>query len=424
MIKAIVGANWGDEGKGKITDYLATHADIVVRFQGGNNAGHTIINEYGKSALHLLPSGIFNPNTLNVIGNGVALNIPSLLEELESIKAKGVENVKLVVSDRAQIVMPYHILFDELEEKRLEKAQFGSTKSGMAPFYSDKYAKIGFQVNELFDEKWLEEKIDRILPAKNTLLVHLYHAEPLSKENLLNTLHEYRDAIAPYVCDTVKLFKDAVIENKEILLEGQLGTLRDPDFGIYPYSTSSNTISSYGPIGSGLAKGCDNVVAVTKAYSSCVGAGPFVSEFFDQDAHELRIRGGDAGEFGAKTGRPRRVGAFDCVATRYGVQIQSATEVVMTNLDVLGYLDEIPVCVAYKHNGEIIYDFCNTQQLYECTPVIETLPGWKCDIRDITDYHDLPKEAKNYVDFIEKHIGVTISMVSNGPKRNQIMKRK
>lgn len=424
MIKAIVGANWGDEGKGKITDYLATHADIVVRFQGGNNAGHTIINEYGKSALHLLPSGIFNPNTLNVIGNGVALNIPSLLEELESIKAKGVENVKLVVSDRAQIVMPYHILFDELEEKRLEKAQFGSTKSGMAPFYSDKYAKIGFQVNELFDEKWLEEKIDRILPAKNTLLVHLYHAEPLSKENLLNTLHEYRDAIAPYVCDTVKLFKDAVIENKEILLEGQLGTLRDPDFGIYPYSTSSNTISSYGPIGSGLAKGCDSVVAVTKAYSSCVGAGPFVSEFFDQDAHELRIRGGDAGEFGAKTGRPRRVGAFDCVATRYGVQIQSATEVVMTNLDVLGYLDEIPVCVAYKHNGEIIHEFCNTQQLYECTPVIETLPGWKCDIRDITDYHDLPKEAKNYVDFIEKHIGVTISMVSNGPKRNQIMKRK
>lgn len=424
MIKAIVGANWGDEGKGKITDYLATKADIVIRFQGGNNAGHTIINEYGKSALHLLPSGIFNPKIQNVIGNGVALNIPALLEELETIKAKGVEKINLVVSDRAQIVMPYHILFDELEEQRLAKAQFGSTKSGMAPFYSDKYAKIGFQVHELFEEKWLEDKLERILPVKNALLEHLYHTTPLNKEDLLQTLHEYRDAIKPYVFDTVKLLREAVAQNKEILLEGQLGTLRDPDFGIYPYSTSSNTLSAYGMIGSGLAKGCDSVIAVTKAYSSCVGAGPFVSELFDQKAHELRIRGGDAGEFGAKTGRPRRVGTFDCVATRYGVQVQSATEVVMTNLDVLGYLDEIPVCVAYKYKDKIIHDFCNTQQLYDCTPVIETLPGWKCDIRNITDYHDLPKEAKDYVDFIEKQIGVTISMVSNGPKREQIMKRK
>ncbi len=424
MIKAVVGANWGDEGKGKLTDVFAKESDIVVRFQGGNNAGHTIINDYGKFALHMLPSGVFYDHITNVIGNGVALNIPAFIKELNQLVEKGVPMPKLIVSDRAQIVMSYHILFDKLEEERLGKAQFGSTKSGIAPFYSDKYAKIGFQISELFDEQWVSDKLDRILPAKNILLEHLYHAEPLKKEDVFKELMEYRNLISPFVHDTVKFFQTSMDENKQILLEGQLGALRDPDFGIYPYSTSSSTLAFYGPIGAGLPYSIDEVYAVTKAYSSSVGAGPFVSEIFGDIAQELRLRGGDAGEFGATTGRPRRMGWFDVVATRYGCQVQGATHLVLTNLDVLGYLNEIPVCVAYETDGKRRDHFPNITRLENSKPILETLPGWNSDISHIRNYDDLPENCKHYVDEIERMINVPITLVSNGPKREQILHRK
>lgn len=424
MIKAVVGANWGDEGKGKLTDVFAKESDIVVRFQGGNNAGHTIINDYGKFALHMLPSGVFYNHITNVIGNGVALNIPAFIKELNQLVEKGVPMPKLIVSDRAQIVMSYHILFDKLEEERLGKAQFGSTKSGIAPFYSDKYAKIGFQISELFDEQWVSDKLDRILPAKNILLEHLYHAEPLKKEDVFKELMEYRNLISPFVHDTVKFFQTSMDENKQILLEGQLGALRDPDFGIYPYSTSSSTLAFYGPIGAGLPYTIDEVYAVTKAYSSSVGAGPFVSEIFGDIAQELRLRGGDAGEFGATTGRPRRMGWFDVVATRYGCQVQGATHLVLTNLDVLGYLNEIPVCVAYETDGKRRDHFPNITRLENSKPILETLPGWNSDISHIRNYDDLPENCKYYVDEIERMINVPITLVSNGPKREQILHRK
>lgn len=423
MIKAVVGANWGDEGKGKLTDVFAKESDIVVRFQGGNNAGHTIINDYGKFALHMLPSGVFYDHITNVIGNGVALNIPAFIKELNQLVEKGVPMPKLIVSDRAQIVMSYHILFDKLEEERLGKAQFGSTKSGIAPFYSDKYAKIGFQISELFDEQWVSDKLDRILPAKNILLEHLYHAEPLKKEDIYKELMEYRESISPFVHDTVKFFQTSMDENKQILLEGQLGALRDPDFGIYPYSTSSSTLAFYGPIGAGLPYSIDEVYAVTKAYSSSVGAGPFVSEIFGDIAQELRLRGGDAGEFGATTGRPRRMGWFDVVATRYGCQVQGATHLVLTNLDVLGYLNEIPVCVAYETDGKRRDHFPNITRLDHSKPIIETLPGWNSDISHIRSYDELPENCKHYVDEIERMINVPITLVSNGPKREQILHR-
>ena len=424
MIRAVVGANWGDEGKGKLTDVFAAESDIVVRFQGGNNAGHTIINEYGKFALHMLPSGVFYGHTVNIIGNVVALNIDALIKELNAIVEKGVPMPKILVSDRAQIVMSYHILFDKLEEERLGKAQFGSTKSGIAPFYSDKYAKIGFQISELFDEQWLSDKLDRVLAQKNTLLVHLYNHQPLVKEDILAELIHYRSVIAPYVTDTFKYFQEAFDDNKRILLEGQLGALRDPDFGIYPYSTSSSTLSLYGPIGAGLPRHIDETWAVTKAYSSCVGAGPFVSEIFDDTAHQLRIRGGDAGEYGATTGRPRRMGWFDAVATRYGCQVQGATHLVLTNLDVLGYLDKIPVCVAYETDGKRREHFPNITRLEHSVPILEYVDGWNCDISHIRDYADLPENCKKYVDRLEELVGVKIALVSNGPKREQIMTRK
>jgi len=424
MIRAVVGANWGDEGKGKLTDVFAAESDIVVRFQGGNNAGHTIINEYGKFALHMLPSGVFYGHTVNIIGNGVALNIDALVKELNAIVEKGVPMPKILVSDRAQIVMSYHILFDKLEEERLGKAQFGSTKSGIAPFYSDKYAKIGFQISELFDEQWLSDKLDRVLAQKNTLLVHLYNHKPLLKEDILAELIHYRSVIAPYVTDTFKYFQEAFDDNKRILLEGQLGALRDPDFGIYPYSTSSSTLALYGPIGAGLPRHIDETWAVTKAYSSCVGAGPFVSEIFDDTAHQLRIRGGDAGEYGATTGRPRRMGWFDAVATRYGCQVQGATHLVLTNLDVLGYLDKIPVCVAYETDGKRREHFPNITRLEHSVPILEYVDGWNCDISHIRNYDELPENCKKYVDRLEELVGVKIALVSNGPKREQIMTRK
>ncbi len=424
MVKAVVGANWGDEGKGKITDMLAKEADIIVRFQGGANAGHTIVNDYGKFALHTLPSGVFYGHTTSVIGNGVALNIPVLMKEIQSIVERGVPKPKILVSDRAQMVMPYHILFDQYEEERLGGKSFGSTKSGIAPFYSDKYAKIGFQVSELFDEELLKEKVVRIAETKNVLLEHLYHKPLISPDELLETLHEYRDTVAPYVCDVSSYLDQAIKEGKTILLEGQLGTLKDPDHGIYPMVTSSSTLAAYGAIGAGIPPyEIKQIVTVCKAYSSAVGAGAFVSEIFGDEADELRRRGGDGGEFGATTGRPRRMGWFDCVASKYGCRLQGTTDVAFTVLDVLGYLEEIPVCVGYEIDGEVTTDFPTTAKLEKAKPVLKNLPGWKCDIRGIRKYEDLPENCRKYVEFIEEQIGYPITMVSNGPGRDDIIYR-
>ncbi len=425
MIKAIVGCNWGDEGKGKITDVLAQDADVVVRFQGGHNAGHTIINEHGRFALHMLPSGIFNPKTVNVLGNGVALNIPALIEEINGIKKQCVKLPPLYVSDRAQIVMPYHLQFDHLEEVRRGNASFGSTQSGIAPFYSDKFLKIGFQVNELFDPDALSQKLDLILPQKNALLENLYHEKPIVKEELLGTLAEYLELIKPYVKDTVRLLNAAYRQGKNILMEGQLGALRDPDLGIYPYSTSSNTTASYAAVGSGLSKPCDRIYCVTKAYSSCVGAGPFVTELAGSQAEALRDHGGDKGEYGATTGRPRRVGWFDGVATSYGAMVQGATDMVLTNIDCLSYLDQIQVCVAYNDpsTGKRYEYFPNTAILNRCQPELVTLPGWKCDISSATSYEQLPDNCRNYIDFLEKTIGRRFAVISNGPQRDHVIWR-
>ena len=425
MVKAIVGANWGDEGKGKITDMLAQDSDIIIRFQGGANAGHTIINDYGKFALHTLPSGIFYNHTTSIIGNGVALNIPVLFNELKEVTSKGVPAPKILISDRAQIVMPYHILFDEYEEERLAGKSFGSTKSGIAPFYSDKYAKVGFQVNELFeDEAELREKIERVIVQKNILLEHLYHKPLIDADELYNTLMEYKEMIAPYVCNVSAYLDKAIKEGKNILLEGQLGTLKDPDHGIYPMVTSSSTLAAYGAIGAGIPPyEIKKVVTVCKAYSSAVGAGAFVSEIFGDEAQELRVRGGDGGEFGATTGRPRRMGWFDCVASKYGCRLQGTTDVAFTVVDVLGYLDEIPVCTGYEIDGEVTTEFPVTNQLEKAKPVLEVLPGWKCDIRGIKKYEDLPENCRKYIEFVEEHIGYPITMVSNGPGRDDIIYR-
>lgn len=424
MVKAVVGANWGDEGKGKITDMLAEKADIIVRFQGGANAGHTIVNNYGKFALHTLPSGVFYNHTTSVIGNGVALNIPILMKEIKSITDRNVPMPRILVSDRAQMVMPYHILFDQYEEERLGGKSFGSTKSGIAPFYSDKYAKIGFQVSELFDEELLQEKVQRVSEMKNVILEHLYHKPLIDPAELLNTLHEYRDMIAPFVCDVSAFLDKALKEGKTILLEGQLGTMKDPDHGIYPMVTSSSTLAAYGAIGAGIPPyEIKQIVAVSKAYSSSVGAGAFVSEIFGDEADELRRRGGDGGEFGATTGRPRRMGWFDCVATKYGCRLQGATDVAFTVLDALGYLDEIPVCVGYEIDGEVTTDFPVTYKLEKAKPVLKKLPGWKCDIRGIRNFDELPENCRKYVEFIEEQIGFPITLVSNGPGREDIIYR-
>ncbi len=424
MVRAIVGANWGDEGKGKITDMLAEKSDIIVRFQGGSNAGHTIINDYGKFALHLLPSGVFYNHTTSIIGNGVALNIPYLVNEIKSIVDRGVPAPKILVSDRAQILMPYHVDFDAYEEERLGGKAFGSTKSGIAPFYSDKYAKIGFQVSELYDETALREKVERVVAYKNILLEHLYHKPTMNPDDIYNTLIEYREMITPYVADVSLFLHDALKEGKTVLLEGQLGTLKDPDHGIYPMVTSSSTLAAYGAIGAGIPPyEIKDIVTVVKAYSSAVGAGAFVSEIFGEEADELRKRGGDGGEFGATTGRPRRMGWFDAVASRYGCRLQGATEVALTVVDALGYLDEIPMCVGYEIDGEVTKDFPVTYKLEKAKPVLKKFKGWKCDIRGIRNYDELPKECRDYIEAIEAEIGVPITMVSNGPKRHDIILR-
>jgi len=424
MVKAIVGGNWGDEGKGKITDMFAGDADVVIRYQGGANAGHTIINHYGKFALHLLPSGVFNTHTVNIIANGVALNIPSLIKEIKHVREGGVPGPNLLISDRCQIVMPYHILLDQYEEERLSDRQFGSTKSGIAPFYSDKYAKIGFQVSELYDEAYLRDKLEQVLTVKNLLFKHLYNKPELSVDELFAQMIEWRNAIDPYVTDTVEYLQKALTDGKKILLEGQLGALKDPDFGIYPMTTSSSTLAGYGAVGAGIPPyEIKEIVVVTKAYSSAVGAGAFVSEIFGDEAHEMRQRGGDAGEYGATTGRPRRMGWFDCVATRYGCQVQGATAVAFTAIDCLSYLDEIPVCVGYEIDGEVTQAFPATTKLHRAKPVLKTLKGWKVPIRGITEFDKLPQEAQDYVLFIEKELGFPIKYVSNGPRREEIIYR-
>lgn len=425
MVRAIVGANWGDEGKGKITDMLAAEADIVIRFQGGANAGHTIINDYGKFALHLLPSGSFNPHVVNMIGNGVALDIPELFKELDEIVRRGVPKPNLVISERAQVLMPYHILFDTYEEERLSDRKFGSTKSGIAPFYSDKYAKIGFQVWELLqDDGALMEKIKNVLEVKNLILEHVYHRPLIDAQELFQTLKGYADMVRPYVINSVEFMHKAIREGKNILLEGQLGSLKDPDFGIYPFTTSSHTVAGFGAVGAGIPPyEIKDIITVVKAYSSAVGAGAFVSEIFGDEADELRRRGGDGGEYGATTGRPRRMGWFDCVATRYGCMVQGTTQVAFTVLDVLGYLDEIPVCVGYEVDGVVTNEFPTTDKLNRAKPVLKTLPGWKSDIRGIKTYEGLPENCRNYIEFVEEQIGYPIKIVSNGPGREDIIFR-
>lgn len=425
MVRAVVGANWGDEGKGKITDMLAKDADIVVRFQGGANAGHTIINNYGKFALHLLPSGSFNKNVTNMIGNGVALDIPELFKELNEIVERGVEKPNLVISERAQVLMPYHILFDKYEEERLSDRKFGSTKSGIAPFFSDKFAKIGFQVWEIMqDDDKLMEKIKNTIEIKNLILEHVYHKPLLDAGELFETLKGYREMIRPYVINSVEFMHKAIKEGKNILLEGQLGSLKDPDFGIYPFTTSSPTVAGYGACGACIPPyEIKDIITVVKAYSSAVGAGAFVSEIFGDEADELRRRGGDGGEFGATTGRPRRMGWFDCVASRYGCMVQGTTQVAFTVLDALGYLKEIPVCVGYEINGEVTKEFPTTDKLNIAKPVLKTLPGWNCDIRGIRKYDELPENCRKYIEFVENEIGFPIKIVSNGPSREDIIYR-
>ena len=424
MVKAVVGANWGDEGKGKITDMLAKEAHIIIRFQGGANAGHTIVNNYGKFALHTLPSGVFYNHTTSIIGNGVALDVPKLMNEIKSLTDRNVPAPKILISDRAQIVMSYHILFDQYEEERLAGKSFGSTKSGIAPFYSDKYAKVGFQVSEIFDDDVIREKAERICAQKNVLLEHLYHKPLLVPDDIVKELQGYRDMIAPYVCDVSAYLWNAIKEGKNILLEGQLGSLKDPDHGIYPMVTSSSTLAAYGAIGAGIPPyEIKQVVTVCKAYSSAVGAGEFVSEIFGNEADELRKRGGDGGEFGATTGRPRRMGWFDCVASKYGCRMQGTTDVAFTVLDVLGYLDEIPVCTGYEIDGKVTTEFPTTGLLEKAKPVLEVLPGWKSDIRGIKNYDELPENCRKYIEFVEKQIGFPITMISNGPGRNDIIYR-
>ena len=426
MVKAIVGANWGDEGKGKITDMLAEHSDVVIRFQGGANAGHTIINDYGRFALHILPSGIFYPHITNIIGNGVALDIQKLADELKSITDQGVPAPNLIVSERAQILMPYHVLQDGYEEERLGGRAFGSTKSGIAPFYSDKYAKIGIQVADLYDEERLKTRLNAAIEMKNVIFEHLYHKPPVDAGALFQQLLEYRELIRPYVGDAVSFVHQALKEGKTVLLEGQLGSMKDPDLGIYPMTTSSHTLAGFGAVGGCIPPtALEDVICVTKAYSSCVGSKtePFVSELLGEEGDELRRRGGDKGEFGATTGRPRRVGWFDTVATKYGCMVQGATQVALTCLDVLSYLDEIPVCTGYEIDGQITDTFPVPAKLGRAKPVFETLPGWKSDIRGITNYADLPANAKAYVDFLEAHIGCPIRIVSTGPKRHEICMR-
>jgi adenylosuccinate synthase len=423
MVKAIVGGNWGDEGKGKMTDLLAADSDIVVRYQGGANAGHTIINDKGRFALHLLPSGVFYPHVINVVAQGVAFDIAKFLREYDALLEAGVQP-NVTVSDRAQIMMPYHVQLDALEEERLGAKSFGSTKSGIAPFYSDKYLKIGFQVCELFEPGHLLERLRAVCEYKSAILGAVYDKPPLDAQDLYAYLMRFADRIYPMVTDTSRLLNQAVAAGKTVLMEGQLGALRDPDNGIYPFTTSSSPLAGYAAVGAGISPcAISNVITVVKAYSSCVGAGAFVTELFGDEAKDLRDRGGDKGEYGATTGRPRRVGWFDAVASRYGCMVQGTTDIALTLIDVLGYLDKIPVCVAYEIDGETVTDFPTTPKLERAKPVFEYLDGWKCDIRGTTEYERLPRNAQKYVEYVQNALGYPITYISTGPAREHIIYR-
>ena len=420
---AIVGINWGDEGKGRMVDLIARDYDIVCRYQGGNNAGHTIVNEYGKFALHLIPSGICLPGVVNVLGNGVVIDLESLCGEIEALQNAGVpvtpENFK--ISERATIVFPYHRALDGLEEARLKDKKYGSTLRGIAPVYSDKYQKKTIMMGELLYPAYLEKRLASILEWKNLTIQNVYGAEPYKLEDMLAWCREFGSKLAPYICDTSKYLYEAEKAGKNIMFEAQLGALRDIDFGIFPYTSSSSSNAGYACVGAGIpGSHVDRTVGIVKAYSTCVGEGPFTAEWFGDEAEQLRVAGG---EYGASTGRPRRVGWLDLVAARYGCQVQGATGVAMTVLDALGYLDEIPVCVGYELDGKQIDYFPTTTELKRCKPIFEKLPGWKCDIRGIKKFEDLPENARHYVEFAEKHLGVPVCMVSNGPAREDIMYR-
>ena len=420
---AIVGINWGDEGKGRMVDLLTRDFDVVVRYQGGGNAGHTVINSYGKFALHLLPSGIFRPGVVNILGNGVALDPENLWQEIEQVTSKGValtpENLK--ISDRASVLMPWHRVLDGLEEARLKDKKYGSTKQGIAPFYSDKYQKKTILAGELLYPEHLKAHLQDLLEWKNLTLTGVYGAPAVTMEELQQWLDNYCEKIKPFICDTGAFLAQAQKEGKKILFEAQLGALRDLDYGIYPYTTSSNAIAAYAPVGSGLPSvKLDEVVGVVKAYSTCVGEGPFVCELFGEEAEQLRQAGG---EYGAKTGRPRRVGPVDIVATRYGVEVQGATNIALTKMDVLSYMDKIPVCSRYTLDGQPTDRFPFPVLLNQAKPVIEYLEGWKCDISGIRTWEDLPQAAKDYVLYLEEQIGCHIGYVSVGPERDSIICR-
>ncbi len=420
---AVVGINWGDEGKGRMVDYFADNFNVVVRYQGGGNAGHTVVNEYGKFALHLLPSGIFNKNTVNVIGNGVALDAENLLLEIEGLKQKGVEITpnNLKISSRASLLLPIHRKLDELEELRLKDKKYGSTKQGIAPFYADKYRKKTVMIGEYVYSDNFAERITEIVNYENLAVEGIYKAEPFKVEEILEWANKYVEAIKPYVCDTEKFLQKAYENGSSIMFEAQLGALRDLDFGIYPYTTSSNTLSSYAPVGSGLTTATvDNVIGVVKAYSTCVGEGPFVCELLNDEGEELRVQGQ---EYGAKTGRPRRVGPIDIVATAYGVKMQNAKEIALTKLDVLSFMDKIPVCTAYEIDGKVVKEFPFQSLLNKAKPVIEYLDGFKCDISKVRKYEDLPENARKYVEYIENNIGAKIKYVSVGPERESLIVR-
>ena len=420
---AIVGINWGDEGKGRMVDLLTQDYDIVVRYQGGGNAGHTVINEYGKFALHLLPSGIFRKGVVNILGNGVALDPENLWKEIQQIQAQGVEITpeNLKISDRASLLMPWHRDLDGLEEARLADKKFGSTKQGIAPFYADKFAKKTALVGELLYPDYLKKHLADLLEWKNLTLTKVYGAAPVTMEDLEKWLSDYCEKIKPFICDTGAFLRGAQEQGKKILFEAQLGSLRDLDYGIHPYTTSSNPIAAYAPVGCGMPNvKIDEIVGVVKAYSSCVGEGPFTCEFFGEDADKLREAGF---EYGAKTGRPRRVGSIDIVATRYGVLCQGATSIALTKLDVLSYLDKIPVCAHYELDGKIIDEFPFPCVLDQAKPVTEYLPGWQCDISGVRKWEDLPQEARDYVEYVERNVGCHIGYVSVGPERDSIILR-
>ncbi|MDD6159597.1 MAG: adenylosuccinate synthase [Oscillospiraceae bacterium] len=419
MLTAIVGINWGDEGKGRMVDLLSSRYDVVIRYQGGNNAGHTVINEKGKFILNLLPSGILRDETVNVMGPGMVIDTEHLFHEIAALRDKGIEITPrhLVISDRATICMPYHKMLDVLEEDRLADKKFGSTRRGIAPVYADKYMKKTLRMGDLLSPDTLKAKLADLLEWKNLFIVNGYGHEPVTVDAMYQWLMDYAMPFAPYVKDTTRYLNDAIDSGKSVMFEAQLGALRDIDFGIYPYTSSSSTIAAYAPIGAGIpSRKLDNVVGIMKAYSSCVGEGPYTCELFGAEADALREAGG---EYGAATGRPRRVGGFDVVASRYGVLMQGADEIALTKLDVLSYLDQIPVCVAYEVDGQRVDDFPSGDALVRAKPVYEYLPGWKCDISGCRSFAELPKAAQDYVKYIADTVGCKIRYVSVGAGRDE-----